>query len=94
MPGRAPTPASKGAVLGLMRAAAAEGRARDLKINAICPGFAPSNLSRDLSENVSKQRASKNLLDGSDASQSLAATCLWLLESRITGQIVRPDCRI
>ena len=86
--------ASKGAVIGLMRAAAAESRARNLKINAICPGYAPSALSRNLSGNSVQQRASENLISDCDASQSLAATCLWLLKSRVSGQIVRPDCRL
>ena len=86
--------ASKGATIGLMRAAAAEGRARDLKINAICPGFAISPMSRDLSEVALKRRQSENLLPASDAAQALAASCLWLLHARVSGQIVRPDCRV
>ena len=86
--------ASKGAVLGLMRAAAAEGNARDLQINAICPGFAPSALSRDLNEKILKKREAENLISAADASQSLAATCLWLLSARVSGQILRPDCRV
>lgn len=86
--------ASKGAVLGLMRAAAAEGRARGLRINAICPGFAPSMLSRDLSEKIRQQRAAENLIDGADAAQSLSATCQWLLLARVNGQVIRADCRI
>ena len=86
--------ASKGAILGLMRAAAAEGRARDLKINAICPGFAPSDLSRDLNPNARERRDAENLIAGADAAQSLAAACLWLLQARVNGQVVRPDCRI
>ena len=86
--------ASKGAVLGLMRAAAAEGRARDLGINAICPGFAPSMLSRDLSEKIRQQRAAENLITGADAAQSLSATCRWLLEARVSGQVIRADCRV
>ena len=86
--------ASKGAVLGLMRAAAAEGRARSLKINAICPGYAPSNLAQNLSGKLIKQRASENLISDSDAAQALSAACLWLLKSRVSGQIIRPDCRV
>ncbi len=86
--------ASKGAVLGLMRAAAAEGRARDLKINAVCPGFTPSELSRDLSEKIREQRVLENLIDGADAAQSFAAACRWLVLARVSGQVIRTDCRI
>ena len=84
--------ASKGAILGLMRAAAAE--RRDLKINAICPGFAPSALSQNLSETVLAQRAKENLLPDPDAAFSLAQMCLWLLNAEISGQVLRPDCRV
>ena len=86
--------ASKGAITGLMRAAAAEGRARDLKINALCPGFAPSTLSRDLSDKMREQRAAENLISGADAAQSLAATCRWLLRARVSGRVIRADCRV
>ena len=83
---------SKGAMIGLMRAAAAE--RDDLKINAICPGFAPSDLSADLSEKIVQQRAAQNLLPVADAAHSLAATCVYLMRASLNGQIVRPDCRI
>ena len=83
---------SKGAMLGLMRAAAAE--RRDLKINAICPGFALSELSQNVGEKARQQRAKENWLPDSEAAQSLAQMCLWLLNAEISGQILRPDCRI
>ncbi len=83
---------SKGAMIGLMRAAAAE--RRDLKINAICPGFAPSAMSQNLGEKVLQQRARENLLPEADAAFSLAQMCLWLLNAEISGQVLRPDCRI
>ena len=82
----------KGAMLGLMRAAAAE--RRDLKINAICPGFAPSPLSDQLSARARNQRAREELLPNSDAAFSVAQTCLWLLNVGLSGQILRPDCRV
>ncbi len=84
--------ASKGAMIGLMRAAAAE--RRDLKINAICPGYAPSPMSRDIGAKARARRAQENLLPAADAAQSLAQMCLWLLNAKISGQILRPDCRV
>ena len=84
--------ASKGAMIGLMRAAAAE--RRDLKINAICPGYAPSQLSQNLGKKVLAQRQRENLLPESDAAESLAQMCLYLLNAEISGQVWRPDCRL
>ena len=84
--------ASKGAMLGLMRAASNE--RRDLKINAICPGFAPSELSENIGETVAMRRARENLLPDAEAAESLAQMCLWLLNAEISGQVLRPDCRI
>ena len=83
---------AKGATFGLMRAAAAQ--RRDLKINALCPGYAPSELSENLSEAARATRESQDITRGADASQSLAAMCLWLMKANVSGQIVRPDCRI
>ena len=83
--------ASRGALLGLARAAAAE--RPDLKINAICPGFWPSQLA-NLSESQLQKRAGENLVPGADARQSLAAGCLWLLGCAVSGQVLRPDCRL
>lgn len=82
----------KGAMLGLMRAAAAE--RCDLKINAICPGYAPSALSQNRSATRARQRQRENVLPQSDAAFSLAQMCLWLLNAEISGQIMRPDCRM
>ena len=82
----------KGAMLGLMRAAAAE--RRDLEINAVCPGFAASALSENLSDSQRQKRVAHNVIAGADARESLAATCVFLLNSGSSGQIVRPDCRI
>lgn len=88
--------ASKAAILGLMKSAALEGRASGIHVNAICPGFAPSALSDDLSPQVLRARHAENTLPDADAAQSFAALCVWLLESRanLSGQILRPDCRV
>lgn len=94
-PGQSAYSASKGAILALMKTAAIEGQTRNIAVNAICPGFARSALSQDLSEDVLNRRNAENWLPHSDAAQSFAAMCVWLLStSTITGQILRPDCRI
>ncbi len=86
--------ASKAAVLGLMKTAAIEGRERGICVNALCPGFAPSVLSQSLSDEVLARREAENWLPDADAAQSFAAFGVWVLQTRLTGQILRPDCRI
>jgi 3-oxoacyl-[acyl-carrier protein] reductase len=88
--------AAKGAVLGLTRSAAREGAERGIRVNAICPGFVPSELSEQLSPEWLARRQAENLLSEADMAQAFAACVLWLLTSQapITGQILRPDCRI
>lgn len=85
--------ASKSALLALMKTAALEGAAREVRVNAVCPGFAPSALSQQLSPAMLAARAAENLLPGADATQSFVALCLWLLHANVTGQTLRPDCR-
>ncbi|PQV63651.1 3-oxoacyl-[acyl-carrier protein] reductase [Abditibacterium utsteinense] len=86
--------ASKAAVLGLMKSAALEGKAREVYVNAICPGFAMSALSSALSPQALKARGIENWLAAADATQSFAALGVWLLQTKQTGRILRPDCRI
>lgn len=86
--------ASKAAVLGLMRTAASEGKERGIKVNAICPGFAPSAMSQGLSSAVLAAREAQNWIPNSNAAESFVAMCLYLLESNGSGRILRPDCRI
>lgn len=86
--------ASKAAVLGLMKSAAIEGRESGICVNAICPGFAVSGLSQRLSNEILARREAENWLQNADAALSFAALGVWLLETEITGQILRPDCRI
>lgn len=86
--------AGKAAVLGLMKSAAMEGQSSGICVNALCPGFASSGLSQTLSAEVLAARQNENWLPDADAAQSFAAFGVWLLQTRISGQILRPDCRI
>lgn len=86
--------AGKAALLGLMKSAALEGRETGINVNAVCPGFAPSDLSQGLSDEILARRQSENWISNADAAQNFAALGVWLLQTRLTGQILRPDCRI
>ncbi|RYG69133.1 SDR family oxidoreductase, partial [bacterium] len=54
--------ASKAALLGLMKTAAIEGRPSGIAVNAICPGFAPSEMSKSLSPEILTARSRENWL--------------------------------
>lgn len=86
---------AKAGVFGLMRCAALEGRARGICVNALCPGFASAS-GGVLSKRQLEHRQSEDLLLENDATQSFAAFTSWFLgsNSRVSGQILRPDCRI
>jgi len=86
--------ASKAAILGLIKSAALEGRESGICVNAICPGFAVSGLSQEIGEEILARRERENWLAEADAAQSFAALGVWILRSKLTGQILRPDCRI
>ena len=87
--------AAKAGVLGLMRTAALEGRERGIRVNALCPGFAPGE-GGTLSEREQLRRHSEDRVPHNDAAQSFAAFTSWFLgsNSSLSGQILRPDCRI
>ncbi len=87
--------AAKAGVLGLMRTAAIEGGERGVRVNALCPGYAPTP-DEALSPRTKAQRALENVVPDSDAAQALAAFVQWFLtaNSRTSGQVLRPDCRL
>lgn len=88
--------AAKAGVLGLMKSAALEGRERRLTVCAICPGFAPGEMSERISPEILERRKAENWLLEADAGESVSALIEWILrvKPRINGQILRPDCRM
>lgn len=86
--------AGKAALLGLMKTAAREAAPSEICVNAVCPGWAVSEMSKSLEKEVLRAREAQNWLPAADARQSFAALCLFLLKSRVSGQILRSDCRI
>ena len=87
--------AAKAGVFGLMRTAALEGQERGVRVNALCPGFAPG-AGETLSEREQLRRKSEDRVPDNDAAQNFAAFTSWFLgsNSSLIGQILRPDCRI
>lgn len=87
--------AAKAGVFGLMKTAAFEGRERGVRVNVLCPGFAPG-AGELLAKRELLRREREDLIRDNDAAQSFAAFTTWLLASNsdVSGQILRPDCRI
>ncbi len=86
--------ASKGAVLQLTRALATEWGPLGIRVNAICPGFFPSKMSRGLLEKIGDSVIAKTPLGrlGSDTDLMGAAVYLASDASRhVTGQYLCVD---
>jgi NAD(P)-dependent dehydrogenase (short-subunit alcohol dehydrogenase family) len=87
--------AAKGALLGLARAGAIEGRSRGIAVHALLPGFENSALSARLSAGARDALESEKLIVDSQAGESLSACVLWLLSQGARNLTeMAPDCRI
>lgn len=89
--------ASKAACLALMRCAAREGAVRGISVNAICPGFVPSALTRSLPAQRLEQFRRDSVLGRFGSPREVAATVLWLLRedaAAVSGQVIHCDSRI
>lgn len=88
--------ASKAATLALMRSAAREGAHRNLAVNAICPGFVPSEMSTSLSEMRLEKARQSSVFARFGTPREVAATVQWLLGSdaaAISAQVIHCDSR-
>ena len=85
---------SKAGVLGFTRALAAEWGQHNINVNAICPGFFPSKMSRGLLEKIEKgviARTPLHRLGGPDDLKGAAALLASDASRHITGQYIVVD---
>lgn len=86
--------ASKAGVIGLTKSAAREFAAKNLRINAIAPGFIVSAMTEKLSESI-KEGTMKNIpMSRFGNAQEVANVALFLasdLSSYVTGEVIKVD---
>lgn len=94
LPGQAAYGASKAGVIGLTRSLAREVGKRRIRVNAVVPGFVPTDMTDDLDESIVKRLRSNECLPDGVLRESVAETVSFLLSDRaksITGQSVIVD---
>jgi gluconate 5-dehydrogenase len=85
---------SKGAVINFTRALAAEWGAYDINVNAVCPGFFPSKMSRGLLDRIGEQIIAATplrRLGGDDDMMGVAVFLSSAASRHITGQVIAVD---
>ena len=85
---------SKAAVLQLTRALAAEWGQYDINVNAICPGFFPSKMSRELLKTIEKDVIAATPLHRLGGDQDLKAIAVFFASEasrHVTGQYIAVD---
>jgi 3-oxoacyl-[acyl-carrier protein] reductase len=94
VPGQAAYAGAKAGVLGLTRALAREVGRRNVRVNAVVPGYVATEMTATLSpENVSFLRAGECLPQGTSPAAVADAVCFLLSEraAAITGQALVVD---
>ena len=92
--GQAAYAASKAGILGLTRSLAREVGKRGVRVNAVIPGFVPTDLTAGLPEAAIANLRAGECLPGGVKVESVAETVLFLLSDRaasITGQSIVVD---
>ena len=83
--------ASKAGILGFTKSVAKEVGSRNIRCNAIAPGFIITEMTEKLPEDVKKEWAEKIPLKRGGTPEDVANTCLYLasdLSSYVTGQTI------
>ena len=92
--GQANYAASKGGVIALTKSSAKEFASRNIRVNAIAPGFIETEMTKVLAEDVVKKYADSIPLNRMGKPEDVANCCLFLasdLANYITGQTIPVD---
>ena len=92
--GQAAYAASKAGVLGLTRSLAREVGKRNVRVNAVVPGFVPTDMTANLPPEAEKALRAGECLPGGTSAAAVADAVLFLLSERaaaITGQALVVD---
>lgn len=86
--------ASKAGILAMTRCLAREMGRRDIRVNAVVPGFVATNMTNDVGEAAVGRLRERECLKGGVSTDGVAATIVFLLSeasSDITGQAIHVD---
>lgn len=89
--GQANYSASKAGIIGFTKSMAQELGSRNIRCNAVAPGFIDTEMTAKLSEEVKRELAEKIPLRRAGLPEDVANSCLFLasdLSSYITGQVI------
>ena len=86
--------ASKAGIIGFTKSAAKEMGVRNIRNNAIAPGFIESDMTKDIPEEIKKQWAQAIPLKRAGTTQDVANIALFLasdMSAYVTGQVIAVD---
>ncbi|MFO8055365.1 MAG: 3-oxoacyl-[acyl-carrier-protein] reductase [Bacteroidales bacterium] len=92
--GQANYAASKAGIIGFTKSVARELGSRNIRCNAVAPGFIVTEMTGELDENVRKEWIKNIPLKREGATRDVAKTCIFLgaeLSEYITGQVISVD---
>ncbi|MEO8082747.1 MAG: 3-oxoacyl-[acyl-carrier-protein] reductase [Ardenticatenales bacterium] len=92
--GQANYAAAKAGLVGLIKSVAKEVGSRGITANAVAPGFIPTDLTADLSQNVLDQAVAHTALGRLGTADDVAGAVAFLVSDDaafITGQVIRVD---
>lgn len=94
--GQANYAAAKSALLGLMKSMAAELGSRNVRVNAILPGFMETKMTADLKDQVKAKALKRHALGRFNTSEAAAEfiTCLHQKMPHTSGQVFNLDSRV
>jgi 3-oxoacyl-[acyl-carrier protein] reductase len=93
--GQANYSSAKAGLIGLTKASAKELGSFNIKVNAVLPGYLPTDMGRQISGSVHEHILSENVLGKSSESIEVADFIYYLsLMSNVSGQVFNLDSRI